>query len=338
MRFGAGDAFRRAAAAIGAAVALALSHAALATAATIPADPAPPSPPCGTLASSFDPAVPPVYTHVVVIMDENLGFNGWFGSAAAPYTNSLAAQCALATNMTAATHPSQPNYVALTSGILQVWNGTDQHSDADNLFHQLDAAGSSWLALEEGMARPCAPGTSGVYKNGHNPAVWYDDLGPAGDGSCATDDVGFSPATFDPTTLPAFTWITPDLCDDMHWQPGCPGTSDASVQAGDTWLAGLLPAIFATPDYQAGKTIVLITWDEGDEATPKGIDCTVQTDIDATGCHVGLIAASAYLTPGTQDATRYTPYSTLAAIETMDALPLLGQSQTATPLGPGMGF
>jgi hypothetical protein len=51
-----------------------------------------------------------------------------------------------------------------------------------------------------------------------------------------------------------------------------------------------------------------------------------------------VIAASAYITPGTRDATRYTPYSTLAAIETMDGLPLLGRAQTATPLGPGMGF
>jgi hypothetical protein len=51
-----------------------------------------------------------------------------------------------------------------------------------------------------------------------------------------------------------------------------------------------------------------------------------------------VIAASAYITPGTRDATRYTPYSTLAAIETMDGLALLGRAQTATPLGPGMGF
>jgi hypothetical protein len=74
------------------------------------------------------------------------------------------------------------------------------------------------------------------------------------------------------------------------------------------------------------------------ETAKAGIDCTTQADIDAAGCHVGVIAASAYITPGTRDATRYTPYSTLAAIETMDGLPLLGRAQTATPLGPGMGF
>ncbi len=124
----------------------------------------------------------------------------------------------------------------------------------------------------------------------------------------------------------------------MHWQSGCAGTNATRVQTGDTWLATLLPTIFASADYQSGKTLVLVTWDEGNESATKGIDCTTQTNIDSTGCHVGLIAASAYITPGTLDGTRYTPYSTLAAIETMDGLPLLGRATTATPLGPGMGF
>jgi hypothetical protein len=100
----------------------------------------------------------------------------------------------------------------------------------------------------------------------------------------------------------------------------------------------LLPPIFSSSDYQAGKTLVLITWDEGNETATTGIDCTTQANIDSAGCHVGVIAASAYITPGTRDGTRYTPYSTLAAIEAMDGLPLLGRAATATPLGHGMGF
>ena len=69
-----------------------------------------------------------------------------------------------------------------------------------------------------------------------------------------------------------------------------------------------------------------------------GIDCTAQANIDSSGCHVAVLAASAYITPGTQDATRYTPYSILAAVENMEGLPLLGSAATATPLGPAMGF
>jgi acid phosphatase len=300
--------------------------------------PSAPAGACGALASSFNPSSPPTYAHVVVIMDENLGYNNWFGSSAAPYSNGLAAQCALATNAVGATHPSQPNYVALVSGVLQVWNGAAQHMAADNLFHQLGAAGMTWQALEESMPTACSGTTSGFYKTGHNPAIWFTDLGASGDGSCGTSDVGFTLGGFNPSALASFTWITPNLCDDMHWQSGCPGSDATRVQTGDTWLSRLLPPIFSSSDYQAGKTLVLITWDEGNETATTGIDCTTQANIDSAGCHVGVIAASAYITPGTRDGTRYTPYSTLAAIETMDGLPLLGRAATATPLGHGMGF
>ena len=161
--------------------------------------PAAPAGACGSLAASFTPASPPAYTHVVVIMDENLGYNNWFGSSAAPYTNGLAAQCALATNAVGATHPSQPNYVALVSGALQVWTGAAQRTSADNLFHQLGAAGRTWQALQESMPQACSSTTSGFYKTGHNPALWFTDLAAGGDGSCATSDVGF---TLRDSTLP----------------------------------------------------------------------------------------------------------------------------------------
>ena len=169
-------------------------------AATVTTPPAPAGA-CGALASAFNPSSPPTYAHVVVIMDENLGYNNWFGSSAAPYSNGLAAQCALATNAVGATHPSQPNYVALVSGVLQVWNGAAQHTAADNLFHQLGAAGMTWQALEESMPTACSGTTSGFYKTGHNPAIWFTDLGASGDGSCATSDVGFTLAGFNPSAL-----------------------------------------------------------------------------------------------------------------------------------------
>jgi acid phosphatase len=271
-------------------------------------------------------------------MDENLGYGGWIGSAAAPYSNQLAGQCALASNAVGATHPSEPNYVAPLDGALEVWTGAAQHTSADNLFHQLDAAGMTWLALEESMPKACSGSTSGFYKTGHNPAIWFTDLAAGGDGSCARNDIAFTLSGFDAATLASVTWITPNLCDDMHWQSGCPGTNATRVQTGDTWLSQLLPKIFSSAGYQAGNTLVLVTWDEGNETATTGIDCTTQANIDASGCHVGLIAASTYITPGTVDATRYTPYSTLAAIETMDGLPLLERAATATPLGPGMGF
>jgi hypothetical protein len=291
--------------------------------------------PCGLLAPSAGPAD---YQHVVVIMDENLGYSSWHGSPQAPYTNQLAAQCALATGAVGATHPSQPNYLAITSGLLAPWTGSAPHSAADNLFHQLNAAGISWTALEEGMSGNCSSTSALPYKTGHNPPFWYTDLGAAGDKSCAAHDVPFSLSSFDASSLPNFTWITPNQCNDMHWVSGCPGTQTARIQVGDSWLSQLLPQIFQTPDYQEGRTIVILAWDEGNESGSKGIDCTTQSSIDSTGCHVALLAMSATITPGTVVASAYSHYSVLAAIERMWGLPLLGRAQTVTPLGPGMGF
>jgi hypothetical protein len=53
-------------------------------------------------------------------LDENRSFTDIIGSRLqAPYINSLAASCGLATDYHNTTHPSLPNYLAATSGIAQ---------------------------------------------------------------------------------------------------------------------------------------------------------------------------------------------------------------------------
>jgi hypothetical protein len=56
------------------------------------------------------------FRHVFVIMMENTGFNTLIGNPNAPFTNYLAATAGLAINYFGVTHPSQPNYIAATSG------------------------------------------------------------------------------------------------------------------------------------------------------------------------------------------------------------------------------
>src|ERR1700751_4286754 len=66
--------------------------------------------PCGTLTS------PPTYTHVIWILMENHSYGDIIGNTSqAPYINSLAGGCGLATNYHNTTHPSLPNYLAATS-------------------------------------------------------------------------------------------------------------------------------------------------------------------------------------------------------------------------------
>ena len=67
--------------------------------------------PCGRLALSATR-----YSHVVWIWMENHSYGEIIGSAEAPYINSLAAQCGLATNYHNISHPSVPGRSAAADG------------------------------------------------------------------------------------------------------------------------------------------------------------------------------------------------------------------------------
>jgi phosphatidylinositol-3-phosphatase len=67
--------------------------------------------PCGTVSK------PGTYKHVIWIWLENHSYNAILGSSQAPYFNTLAKECGLATNYHNVTHPSLPNYIAATSGL-----------------------------------------------------------------------------------------------------------------------------------------------------------------------------------------------------------------------------
>ena len=54
-------------------------------------------------------------------------------------------------------------------------------------------------------------------------------------------------------SLPSFSFVTPDLCNDSH---------DCSVATGDAWLQQWLPRFFASPTYKSGRTAIFVVWDE----------------------------------------------------------------------------
>ena len=279
------------------------------------------SDPCG-----LRTATPATYAHVVVIMEENLSYTNAIGSAKAPYLNQLAGQCALATNFHNETHGSQPNYMAATSGVA---TGTGAHSSNTSIYQQV----ASWNDFEESMGGNCGA-TATHYKRGHDPAYWYMPIASA----CKASDVPMPASDAGATRLPtaAFTFITPNTCHDHHWETGCSGTSSLSVQAMDTWLSGTVQSIEATGDYQAGNTLVLVTFDEGQGGT-TGENCAVPSTTDPS-CHIATVAVTAGVRP-VHDATFYTHYSMLRSIEeALGITTYLGSAATATDMRPGMGF
>ena len=55
-------------------------------------------------------------------------------------------------------------------------------------------------------------------------------------------------------TLPQFSFVTPDLVNDMH---------DGTVSQGDNWMHTYIPLIVASAAYQRGEVAIYVLWDEG---------------------------------------------------------------------------
>jgi len=263
--------------------------------------------PCGSAA-----APPPRVDHVIWIWMENKPYDAVVGSPAAPYTNQLASGCGLATSYHGVAHPSLPNYIAATSGGTQGITDDDPPSshplDVPSIYSQVRAAGGTWRDYAESAPGNCPLASSGSYAVKHDPAAYYTGIRT----DCASWDVPLGTTSsgaflgdLTAGTLPAFAFVTPDLCDDTH---------DCPVAAGDAWLASWLPRIVSSPAYLAGTTVVFITWDEDDGSSSN---------------HVPLIVVSPSTTPGTQSATAFDHYSLLRTTEQLLGLPYLGQAASA---------
>jgi acid phosphatase len=262
---------------------------------------------------------PPTYAHVVVLFEENASFDRVIGSADAPFFNQLAQRCALATNFHESAGVSQPNYMAATGGEA---TGVGVRVDAPSIFEQA----GSWAELQESMGGPSG-GRSPFNKPNHDPALWYAPLAAqcgVSDLPIPASDAGLTDADL-PVPLPAYTFITPNLCHNHHWTPGCSqaNTEPANLQAMDTWLQGTVAALVARPGYQAGRTLILIAFDE---ASDPGVTT------------VPMVALAAGIQP-VADGTLYDQYALLrASEEALGITTFLGQAATAGDMRAGMHF
>jgi hypothetical protein len=247
-------------------------------------------------------------SHVVVIVMENKEASDVIGNQAAPYENELARRYGLATQSYAITHPSLPNYLALTSGSTHGVNSdsTDCHVGARNIVDQLDAAGIPWRAYLEDVPRRCFTGAgAGGYAKKHNPFIYYDDI--ANSPSRCRNLVGFSALAADLRrgTLPTYAWVSPNLCDDTH---------DCAVATGDRFLARLVPALLREIGPQG---FVVITWDEGS----SGAGCCGGA---AAGGRIATIVAGPQVRRGARATAPVDHYGVLGTIEDALGLPPLG--------------
>jgi phosphatidylinositol-3-phosphatase len=267
---------------------------------------------------------------LVVIVEENESYGNIVGNSQAPYLNQLISQGELLTNYTGVADGSNPNYLAMTSGLTSA-----KSPPSPNIFQAIDGTGGAltWKEFMESAPGNCAdgnsaniPGTSvALYTADHDPAYSY-----RGNTTCSANDVPMNASTFNPASLPSLSYIVPNECDEMHTLPGggqaCPAyfgsnTGSSLINMGDNWLAKVVPSLLAQP----GVT-VLITWDEDSSTTtpPK---------------HIVAVEAGAGVTPGSTDGTAYNHYGLEAGLYRYFGLgtaPNNGATATPVPFGgPG---
>ncbi|MGH9304204.1 MAG: alkaline phosphatase family protein, partial [Acidimicrobiales bacterium] len=235
-----------------------------------------------------------------------------------PSVAALAHRYAYDSESYAATHPSLPNYLALTAG------GTFGISSdclgcfirSSNLGTELTKRGVSWDAFFQGVSSRCYLGTSyGLYAAKHNPFRYFDDI-RSSRRLCSHlrpySELG--PLLAGPVSaVPSFLWVTPDVCDDGH---------SCSEAVAGRWLAGFVAEVTRSRAWTRGG-VLFATWDEGSFSDTSSITPAGRVLSSGGGGRILTLVVTPRLRAGTVLRRPLNHFGLLATIEENFSLPLL---------------
>jgi hypothetical protein len=302
--------------------------------------------------------------HVFLVSLTSSGYQAAFGSGTAsqmPYLNgTLRPKGLLLTNYSVLTEATTPNGIATISG--QPPNEATEAEcpvfeeeclyavETSTIAEQLVVGGFTWRAYMEGMVDPTTgepqncvyPAGSeeeevepGGYSARLNPFTHFHSLLDVG--GCSEGDVPITELKKDlksEATTASWNYISPDLCS-AGAAEGCLEGAPAGAAAADAWLAEVVPEILESPAYKKDGLLIVtfggvnppVPPAEGEAAPPP-----------ANPLKTGAVLVSKFITKGSTDAARYTPYSLLRTSEELFGLGLLaeaGQKKTKT-LAPAL--
>jgi hypothetical protein len=291
---------------------------------------------------------------VVLIMEENNGFQGIIGNKAAPNLNYLANTFGLETNYFGVSPCcSEANYVQLLSG--RSWPTV--HSDdaywknqvvgQANLISQLDGADVSWKAYlqslpyagYQGICYPAkcngAPDADPLYVAKHDGIQNFTTNLNQRDWSRQVP-IGQLGSDLKSGDVPRFSYVIPDECHDMHGDPPYCQDSGSTfdpqnqreVSVGDAYLGQLVSQITHAGFWAQGNNAIIVTFDEG---TSHSGCCDA---VPGAG-QVATIVVTSHGPRGVKDNIPANHYSTLRSIELAYGLGCLNfacDSKNVTPL------
>jgi phosphatidylinositol-3-phosphatase len=267
--------------------------------------------------------------------------------------------------------------VMLPSGV-ESGEGCVYPAEVQNIGTQLSAAGKRWKGYMQDMGNDpnretaaCGhPALNSVdetqsaeagdgYATRHDPFVYFHSvideaaycdahvvaLGtPSGEMPAAAlkGETGLASDLARGGRTPAFSFITPNLCEDGHDFPCKNQTGGESALADiDGFLETWIPRIEASKAYQHGG-LIEVTFDEsegpqsdassccGEEPGPGSADPGIS---GPGGGRVGAVLISPKIAPGTVVTTPYNHYSSLASWEQLFGLPPLADAAGAPRFG-----
>jgi len=252
--------------------------------------------------------------HVFIVTEENHDYSDVLDSAGMPYLDSLAGQYGLATQYFANTHPSIGNYFVLGTG--QIITNDDSYSTivtVDNVVRRLLAAGKTWKSYAEDIPSVGYIGADvGGYARKHNTFALLSDV--ANDSTQRQNLVPFTQFAADLVngTLPDYSNIVPNLCNDAH---------DCPLATADTWLRTNIAPLLASATFQQDG-LLIITFDEAGSDNTHG------------GGRIAWVVVSPKAKRGYQSTMLYQHQSTLRL--TLEALGITQFPGTARA-APAMG-
>ena len=255
-------------------------------------------------------------------------------------------------------HASLDNYIALTSGqpllpetaadcagisLYLCVQPQTAFNGGRNLGDQMETAGLSWKQYSDGTSKACVHDaydasstasdryqgnggtpTSGTgaglnYADRHNGFLYYSDI--VGNASrCQAHLVPFTQLAGDiaGNSLPAFSFITPDTCNDGHDDPchldGGQTTPGGLISA-DAWLHGAGNVAGLITYLSSHKGLLLLTFDEGSSSDLSGCCNGGPAGTSGHGGQVGLLAFGHGVQSGRLIHTPYDHASLLRTVE-----------------------
>jgi acid phosphatase len=252
--------------------------------------------------------------HIIVVIEENHGYDQVIGSPNAPFITQLANEGALFTDAHGVTHPSQPNYLAIYSGSTQGVTddkclGSETPYTTPNLGAALLAKGFTFKGYAQTMPsagfldckhlKSTLTGSS-LYARKHCPWVNWQGTQDNNIDSALSRPMTDFPKDF--SKLPTVAFVIPDMDYDMH-NIGAPGDA-AAIRRGDQWLKENLSAYVQWA--KKHNSLLIVTFDEDDFKMVN---------------HIPTLFAGAMVKPGKYDEP-INHYSVLHTIEGMYGLPV----------------